>query len=109
MSMRVLVVDDDPEQRELLRSVLKSWGHAVSSASNGVEALDLVHSDRPAVMLTDLHMPEMDGFELMEKLKSDGALPPTIVLTGFGTVSAAVETVHKYGGFWFLEKPVDTT
>jgi DNA-binding NtrC family response regulator len=49
----------------------------------------------------------MDGFELMKRLNAEGSLPPTIVLTGFGSVSAAVETVHKYGGFWFLEKPVD--
>jgi DNA-binding NtrC family response regulator len=106
-AMRVLVVDDDLDQRELLKSVLESWGHTVCGAANGIEALELVQSARPAVMVTDLHMPQMDGFELMERLKAEGSLPPTIVLTGFGSVSAAVETVHKYGGFWFLEKPVD--
>jgi DNA-binding NtrC family response regulator len=105
--MRVLVVDDDTEQRELLHSVLESWGHACFTASNGLEAIELVHSARPDVILTDIQMPAMDGFELMKQLKAEGSLPPTIVLTGFGSVSAAVETVHRYGGFWFLEKPVD--
>ena len=52
-------------------------------------------------------MPGVNGFEMMQRLRSEGSLPPTIVLTAFGSVETAVETVHNYGGFWFLEKPID--
>jgi DNA-binding NtrC family response regulator len=105
--MRVLVVDDDADQREFLESLLTSWGHTVNTASDGTAALEAAPAFNPAVMITDIQMPKMDGFELMGRLRSDHQLPPTIVLTGFGSVEVAVETVHKFGAFWFLEKPVN--
>jgi len=106
--MRVLVADDDLDQRTLLQRLITSWGHRVETAANGEEALALAPSFAPNVIVTDLMMPAVGGLELMHRLKADGALPPTIVLTAFGSVELAVETVHKHGGFWFLEKPVDT-
>ena len=106
--MRILVVDDDVDQVALLRKVILSWGHQVETAGDGAEALGILPSFTPNVIVTDLKMPRMDGFQLMRQLKSEGRLPPTIVLTAFGSLELAVETVHDYGGFWFLEKPVDT-
>jgi len=106
--MRVLVVDDDSEQRSVLQALLTSWGHHVLTAPDGEEALNAVMSERPQVMVTDLHMPKVDGFELMSRVRSDYGSLPTIVLTGFGNVDVAVETVHKFGAFWFLEKPVSS-
>ena len=105
--MRVLVVDDDVEQLALIKKVILGWGHQVEAASDGSDALKLLSSFTPNVIVTDLKMPRMDGFQLMRHLKDEGALPPTIVLTAFGSIELAVETVHDYGGFWFLEKPVD--
>ncbi len=106
--MRVLIVDDDAEQRGFLAQTVSSWGHQVRAAGDGAQALDQLNGFRATVMVTDLKMPGMDGFELMQHLRSQGALPPTIVLTAFGSLENAVTTVHDYGGFWFLEKPVDT-
>ena len=106
--MRVLVVDDDLDQLSLLKKVILGWGHQVETASDGADALRLLASFTPNVIVTDLKMPRMDGFELMRHLKAEGSLPPTIVLTAFGSIELALETVHDYGGFWFLEKPVDT-
>ena len=105
--MRVLVVDDDLDQLALIKKVIRGWGHQVEAASDGADALKLLSSFTPNVIVTDLKMPRMDGFQLMQHLKAEGALPPTIVLTAFGSIELAVETVHDYGGFWFLEKPVD--
>ncbi len=105
--MRVLVVDDEIEQRTLLQKVLEAWGHTVRTAVDGGDAIKQLAEFAPAVMLTDLQMPGISGFELMDKLREQGTLPPTIVLTAFGSLETAVETVHKYGGFWFLEKPID--
>ena len=106
--MRVLVADDDSDQRNLLEKLISSWGHRVETAANGEEALERVPEFSPNVIVTDLMMPGVDGLELMRRLRSEGALPPTIVLTAFGSLELAVETVHSHGGFWFLEKPVDT-
>ncbi len=107
--MRVLLVDDDPDQLRQLRQVIIGWRHQVDTARDGAEALEVLSSFTPNVMVTDLKMPRMDGFELMRHLKAEGALPPTIVLTAFGSIELALETVHDHGGFWFLEKPVDVS
>lgn len=104
--MRVLIVDDDSEQRRLLSGLIASWGHEASSAADGVEALALVSSLDPHVIVSDLVMPVMGGLELLDALRGEGAPPPTIILTAFGSVDMGVRTVHKHGAFWFLEKPV---
>jgi DNA-binding NtrC family response regulator len=106
--MRILLVDDDLDQITLLGDLVVGWGHQVRTAHDGAEALKLLPSFRPNVIVTDLKMPRMDGFQMMAQLKAEGTMPPTIVLTGFGSIELAVETVHDYGGFWFLEKPVNT-
>jgi DNA-binding NtrC family response regulator len=51
-------------------------------------------------------MPRMDGFELLKRLGSQNTMPPTIVLTAFGNIETAVQTMHDLGAFWFLEKPI---
>jgi len=83
------------------------WGHEVRTAEDGVAALAMLETFPASVILTDLKMPRMDGFELLAKLRSQRRLPPTIVLTAFGNLSMAVSTIHDLGAFWFLEKPVD--
>jgi len=103
---RVLVVDDDERQRSVLAAMLSSLGCTVIQAADGQEALDL-QAEQPAdVILTDLMMPRMDGFELLRKLEERGDRTPTIVLTGFGSIEKAIEVVHDLKAFWFLEKPV---
>ncbi|WP_052553789.1 response regulator [Enhygromyxa salina] len=82
-SQHVLVVDDDPEARDLLcRAVLKE-GWEVQQAVNGARALESIRASRPKLVLLDLMMPEMDGFELLEILRGDPALAslPVIVIT----------------------------
>ena len=105
--MRVLLVDDDLDQTAILQKAILGWGHHVEIACDGVDALRVLSTFTPNVMVTDLQMPRMGGLQLMRRLKAEGALPPTIVMTGFGSVELAVETVKDYSGFWFLEKPVD--
>jgi DNA-binding NtrC family response regulator len=68
----------------------------------------MVRAFAPNVIVTDLMMPVMDGLEMVDQLRAEGILPPTIVLTAFGSVELAVNTVHKHGVFWFLEKPLDS-
>ena len=105
-STRVLVVDDDERQRTALRGILASFGYFVVAASDGEEALDL-HAEQPAdVILTDLVMPRMDGYDLLRTLEARGDRTPAIVLTAFGSIEKAISIVHDFKAFWFLEKPV---
>ncbi len=103
---RVLIVDDEEYQRAGLASMVSSWGFAAETASDGQDALDKLSSNQVHVLVTDLMMPRMDGFELLKRLGSQGSMPPAIVLTAFGNIETAVQTMHDLGAFWFLEKPI---
>jgi DNA-binding NtrC family response regulator len=105
--MRILVIDDDSAERQHVKMLATGLGYEVTEAENGVQALQVLDSESISVMITDLRMPQMDGLELIHKLRADGALPPTLVLTAYGSMDLAVATVHELGVFWFLEKPVD--
>lgn len=106
--MKVLVVDDDGEHVLFLRDVIHGWGHQVETAQDGLQAIEKASTFLPHVIVTDLKMPRMDGFEFMEQLRANGADVPTIVLTAFGSIELAIKTVHDYGALWYLEKPVNT-
>ena len=99
---RVLIVDDEDDQRRGLSSLVSSWGYAVETAADGQEALEKLAVFRAHVMVTDLNMPRMDGFELLQRLTREGSAPTTIVLTAFGTIENAIKTVHDLGAFWFI-------
>jgi DNA-binding NtrC family response regulator len=107
--MNVLIVDDEESQRLALASMISAWGFNVQMAGDGVEALDKLNTFVPNVVVTDLMMPRMDGFELMKRLGMDGNMPPAIVLTAFGNIETAIQTIHDLGAFWFLEKPIQPT
>ena len=80
---KVLVVDDDPKSRDVLRRTLTKEGWTVAEAANGREALDQLERGRPALVLLDLMMPEMDGFEVLERMRREEAWRdiPVIVVT----------------------------
>src|SRR5579884_3822015 len=105
-STRVLIADDEESQRMGLASMIQSWGFAVETAADGQEALDKMALLPVHVVVTDLMMPRMNGFELLKRLSAQGNMPPSIVLTAFGNLETAIETIHELGAFWFLEKPI---
>ena len=80
MPKKLLVVDDNPELRTLLKSYLKQEGYTVAAASNGQEALFVARQEKPDLVILDLMMPEMDGYEFM-RVFSREADTPVIVLT----------------------------
>ncbi|HZS52852.1 MAG TPA: sigma-54 dependent transcriptional regulator [Bryobacteraceae bacterium] len=104
--INVLIVDDEESQRAPLAAMISAWGFHVETAADGQEALERLASFSANVIVTDLMMPRMDGFELMKRLNSDGEMPPAIVLTAFGNIETAIQTIHDLGAFWFLEKPI---
>jgi CheY-like chemotaxis protein len=86
----VLVVDDDPDIRESLETVLGIHGHPVATAADGSEAIDLLRrqSSRPCLILLDLMMPGMNGFEFRAELDADPSFAkiPVIIITGAGVL-----------------------
>jgi len=105
---KVLVVDDEVNQRTALAGVVARWGYEVRIAQNGSAALHELRSFDADVIVTDLNMPELDGKGLLDELHKSGSTAQAIVLTAFGNIETALETVHNLGAFWYMEKPVQT-
>ena len=103
---RVLIVDDDADLRDDLREVLARQGYETAAAADGQEALEKLESWFPDVIVTDLMMPRLDGFELLRTLRQRGPVIPAIVLTGFGSLEKSLAVIRDVEAFWFLEKPV---
>jgi DNA-binding NtrC family response regulator len=100
----VLVVDDDPTARRMLDVRLRALGCRVVTAANGREALAAIAHERPALMLLDLQMPEMDGMEVLRTLKREGIAIATIVITAHGSPDTATEA-QQAGALGFFAKP----
>jgi DNA-binding NtrC family response regulator len=105
---RVMIVDDEQAGREGLSELVSAWGYETKSACDGQEAIDLAAEFEPAVIITDVIMPRLDGFKLLAKLRQD--LPDTavILLTGQGSVEDAMRAVKEEGAFYYFEKPINT-
>ena len=91
----ILVVDDSPTQRRQLQMVLEKDGFLVKSAEDGKQALDRIMEDPPAVVVTDLQMPEMNGLELVSAVKANMPHIPVILTTSQGSEAIAAEALHK--------------
>jgi DNA-binding NtrC family response regulator len=104
-SARVLVVDDDPQDRERLAQIIADLGYLCETAADGEGALEKLAAAPVDVIISDLMMPRMDGFELLRTLFERGDLTPAIVLTGAGSIDQAISIVHDLHAFWFLQKP----
>lgn len=104
---QVLVVDDEVNQRTALARMIENWGFRADTAADGVEAHRKIQERNFNVVVTDLLMPGMDGMQLLRRLQqSSTTFPSTIVLTGYGSLDTAITTVHEYGAFWMIEKPI---
>jgi DNA-binding NtrC family response regulator len=106
MRQRVLIVEDDAPARKGMADLLSLWGYEVTTASDGAEALERVAEESPAVVVSDLVMPGMDGLALLEALRAELPASTVIVLTGHGTIETAVAAM-KEGAYDYLTKPVD--
>lgn len=110
--IRVLVVDDNPDVRELIAAVLERAQAEVATAASADEALEAVKSKRPDVLLCDLHMPGIDGFELIHRVRAwertggAGAAIPAAAVSAYASLGRRLR--HARDEFQaFLTKPVD--
>jgi DNA-binding NtrC family response regulator len=103
---RILVVDDQPSVRFGLRSLLQAEGYRVFEAETGALALSSVTDNAPQLILLDLRLPDIDGLELLPRLKAIDDDVPVIILTAHGTIDTAIRAL-KQGAENFLTKPFD--
>ncbi|MBI3919523.1 MAG: sigma-54-dependent Fis family transcriptional regulator [Betaproteobacteria bacterium] len=106
MPNTVLVVDDEPFNLDLLEQELSDRGYVVVRAAGGVEALEKVTTRSPQLVILDYLMPDMDGIEVLKRLRRDGVDIPVIMVTAHGTIEKAVEAM-KHGATDFITKPFD--
>jgi len=103
---RILVVDDDPDIRELLSDRLQLMKLEVTCAADGQEALDLLRQEAAPLTLLDLQLPRVSGMEVLETIRREGLETTVIVITASGTVERAVEAMRA-GAYDFIPKPLD--
>jgi len=103
---RILIVDDEADCQTVLAMYLESQGYRVESASSGREALSIFENDSPDLVISDVMMPEMDGFEFCRRLRATrlGQLVPFIFLSGQGELESKIEG-HSMGADDYLVKP----
>jgi DNA-binding NtrC family response regulator len=103
---RILIVDDEESTRELFAELLQRWGYEVDQTADGHGALKIAAETHPDVIISDLVMPKLDGLALVRALREEQPDTPVVIITGKGTIDAAVEAVRE-GVFDFVEKPLD--
>jgi len=103
----ILVVEDKDSMRNMLYDTLTEEGHRVDAAVDGRQAIDLISNKSYDLVLTDLKMPDVDGLEVLSRVKELDAETSVIVMTAFGTIEDAVKAM-KVGAYDFLTKPFDT-
>ena len=101
---RILVVEDEKSMRELLRILLEGEGYDVVSASDGLDGASYIERDIFDLVITDIKMPGLDGFELLKKIKDISPETLVIMVTAFGTTESAIEAM-KLGAYDYINKP----
>jgi two-component system nitrogen regulation response regulator NtrX len=101
----ILIVDDEPSILQSLSGLLADEGFEVITASNGYEALKLIDTESPDLVLLDIWMPGIDGIETLKEIKKDNPFIQVIIITGHGTIETAVRAT-KLGAYDLIEKPL---
>ena len=102
----ILVVEDDRNQREIVKMILSKEGFYVEAADCGVKAVDILKNGNFDIVVTDLKLPDIDGTEVLREARSLGRPCHVIIVTAFGSIPSAVEAT-KLGAFYYLEKPLE--
>ncbi|UCB48045.1 MAG: sigma-54-dependent Fis family transcriptional regulator, partial [Deltaproteobacteria bacterium] len=102
----VLVVDDDPAHRTMLRTLLTGWGYTIFEADDGSTAIEKVHEKPFDLILMDIRMIKVSGLEALNEIKAFNPAIPVIIMTAYSSIETAVEAL-KNGAYDYLTKPLD--
>jgi DNA-binding NtrC family response regulator len=106
--LKVLIVEDEPNARSGMAELVSGWGYRTETAKDGVEGLEKALAWDPAIIITDLKMPRVDGLELIERLREGPVHAVIIVVTAQGSIESAVDAM-KLGAYDFVQKPIEPT
>ncbi len=104
--MRILIVDDERSIRNSLSEILSDEGYDTDIAEDGPSAIEKAGKERFDVIFCDIKMPNMEGTEVLERLRKDGVDSAVVMISGHGDIDTAVECIKK-GAFDFIQKPLD--
>ncbi|MDQ3389387.1 MAG: sigma-54 dependent transcriptional regulator [Gemmatimonadota bacterium] len=107
-SIHILIVDDEPLLVKSCAQILSSEGYGVYTEGRGRNALDAVRRHRPEIVLSDLHLPDTDGMELLREIRKLSPETLVIMITGFATVDSSVEAIRA-GAYDYIPKPFTAT
>jgi len=106
LPQKICLVDDDEAVRDSMRVLLESYGMEVKDYGSARDFLSHAQSDASECMLLDLHMPEMNGFELLDELRKQGSSLPVIIVTGRGDSQLSSRAIQA-GAYALLNKPIE--
>lgn len=104
---KVLIVDDDKDIVTIVSTILSGRGWEITAAYSGREALEAVTSQKPDIILLDIMMPEMNGIEVLKRLKKIDANARIIMITAFGDVESYLDSM-ELGAYEYINKPFET-
>ena len=106
--MQVLVIEDNPANLDLMLYLLEAFGHGTVAAHDGEEGLRTAMENKPDLILCDIHLPKMDGYEVVRRLKSDASARsiPTVAVTALATVGDR-DRILRAGFDGYLSKPLN--
>ena len=103
---KILLVDDEVDFLEIMKIRLEANGYEVITANNGKEALDIFKNDKPAALLLDIMMPEIDGLSVLRQIRAQDAIVPIFIVTAFSN-EERVKTAGKLNATGFIVKTQD--
>jgi two-component system nitrogen regulation response regulator NtrX len=103
---KILIIDDERSIRRTLKEILEFENYQVEAVEDGISGVKEAKENNYDVIFCDIKMPQMDGIEVLTKLKNDGLDTPIIMISGHGNIETAVESI-KNGAYDFIEKPLD--
>src|SRR5689334_611430 len=103
---RLLLVDDEPANLRLLRALLAAGGYELTQAADGMSALNAFETDRPDLVLLDLRLPDIDGLEVLRRMRAIDSHVPVVMVTAHSDREHRLRAVEA-GADEFLEKPID--